>query len=360
LIEERLQRGADKWRRAELYKSRLEIWEGEQIEPVGSTEKWETVASGRWMQKAVWNRMVTITMRESPHNTPVTTTWTADFLTREDEGRKAVGDWLQDKLIPWKASRRLLRQTQEPFRASHASRNGARTRMGYVAFLSDAERFLGENPARDNIGHLQSSVCRLQAPAATGSHDQCFQQVQEDMSKARSACKDWDFVSKGMEIPVGRFLIEYFTPLTLGEQHQGALADKDVAEVWLAAKSEAISKVRRTKGGAKGAEAHCPDEKEMEKTFRLSRPDGWVINKKTEIYYSDMKSIAERQHTPILEGVNALAEERGWVVEVLLLVAGGQRSVREKEWLEAIKTFGISAEDGKRIIYRLGGLLLSA
>jgi hypothetical protein len=63
-------------------------------------------------------------------------------------------------------------------------------------------------------------------------------------------------------------------------------------------------------------------------------------------------------HTPILEGLNALTEEWGWVVEVLPLVAG-QRSVREKEWLEAMKTFGISAEDGKRIIYRLGSLLLS-
>ena len=193
------------------------------------------------------------------------------------------------------------------------------------------------------------------------------------MSKARSTCKDWDFVSKSTEISVGRFLIEYFTPLTLGEQHQGALSDEDVAEVWLAAKSEAISKVRRTKGGAKGAEAHCPDVKEVEKTFWLSRPDGWVINKKTkriimlefkrasdtaETYYSDMKSIAERQHTPILEGLNALAGERGWVVEVLPLVAG-QRSVREKEWLESMKTFGIGAEDGKRIIYRLGSLLLS-
>jgi hypothetical protein len=94
------------------------------------------------------------------------------------------------------------------------------------------------------------------------------------MSMARSTCKDWDFVSKGTEISVGRFLIEYFTPLTLGEQHQGALSDEDVAEVWLAAKSEAISKVRRTKGGSKGAEAHCPDVKEVEKTFWLSRPDG--------------------------------------------------------------------------------------
>jgi hypothetical protein len=45
-------------------------------------------------------------------------------------------------------------------------------------------------------------------------------------------------------------------------------------------------------------------------------------------------------------------------MEVLPLVAG-QLSVREKEWLEAMKTFGTSVEDGKRIIYRLGSLLLS-
>jgi hypothetical protein len=124
---------------------------------------------------------------------------------------------------------------------------------------------------------------------------------------------------------------------------------------------------------ASAREANCPDAKEVEKNFWLSRPDGWVINKKTkrmimldfkrasntaDTYYSDMKSIEERQHTPILEGLNALAEERGSVVEVLPLVAG-QRSVREKEWLEAMKTFGISTEDGKRIIYRLGSLLLS-
>jgi hypothetical protein len=49
----------------------------------------------------------------------------------------------------------------------------------------------------------------------------------------------------------------------------------------------------------------------------------------TETYYSDMESISEKKHIPILEGLNALAEERGWVVEVLPLVAG-QRSVKEK------------------------------
>jgi hypothetical protein len=32
--------------------------------------------------------------------------------------------------------------------------------------------------------------------------------------------------------------------------------------------------------------------------------------------------------------------------------------VREKEWLEALRTFGIGKEDGQRIIARLGRTLL--
>ncbi len=54
------------------------------------------------------------------------------------------------------------------------------------------------------------------------------------------------------------------------------------------------------------------------------------VSDTTETYYCDMKSIVERQHTPILEGMNALTEERGWVVEVLPLVTG-QRSVRKSD-----------------------------
>ncbi len=114
------------------------------------------------------------------------------------------------------------------------------------------------------------------------------------------------------------------------------------------------------------------DEAEVEKSFWLSRPDGWVINRKTkkiillefkrtsntaEAYFQVMRKVAEKQHTPILTGLRDLAEERGWEVAVVPLVAG-QRSVREKEWLEALRIFGIGKEDGQRIIGRLGRTLL--
>ena len=70
-----------------------------------------------------------------------------------------------------------------------------------------------------------------------------------------------------------------------------------------------------------------------------------------------MWKVVEKQHTPILTGLRALVEERGWEVVVVPLVAG-QRSVRETEWLEALRFFGIGKEDGQKIIGRLGRTLL--
>ena len=45
-------------------------------------------------------------------------------------------------------------------------------------------------------------------------------------------------------------------------------------------------------------------------------------------------------------------------VEVVPLVVG-QWSVREKEWMESLRIFGIGKEDRKRIIGRLGHTLLN-
>jgi hypothetical protein len=58
------------------------------------------------------------------------------------------------------------------------------------------------------------------------------------------------------------------------------------------------------------------NEAEVEKSFWLSRPDGWVINRKMkkiiilvfkrtsdlrESYFQDMWKMAEKQYTPILK-----------------------------------------------------------
>ena len=106
-----------------------------------------------------------------------------------------------------------------------------------------------------------------------------------------------------------------------------------------------IEKVRRNKDRTSGGDSTVIDVGEVEKSFWLIRPDGWVVNRKmkkiillefkrtadySEAYYRDMRRVTEEQHTPILTGLRALATDRGWEVEVAPLVAG-QRSVKEKE-----------------------------
>ena len=102
--------------------------------------------------------MVTGPVREQP-TIPVTTTWTADFLTREGKGRRAMGAWMRDKSIPWKARQRLLRQIREHFRVSPASRNGASTQMEYMACVNDAERWAWDSWVGNPLEALQV-ICK--------------------------------------------------------------------------------------------------------------------------------------------------------------------------------------------------------
>ena len=41
--------------------------------------------------------------------------------------------------------------------------------------------------------------------------------------------------------------------------------------------------------------------------------------------------------------------DRGWEVEVVPTLVTGQRSVKEKEWLESFKVFGIGKEVARRL-----------
>ena len=163
--------------------------------------------------------MVTKMERDQSHKTPVTSTWTPDFLSREGEGRKAMGDWLRDKTIPWKTWRRLLQTNADVFPCEARLQKWGKHPDGICELCKRCREMgldlLVGKSARGTVGHLQSSVCRLQAPAATGAHNAGFQQVQDDMSRSRSVNRDWEFVSKGTEISLGRFVSEFFTQLTL-------------------------------------------------------------------------------------------------------------------------------------------------
>jgi hypothetical protein len=294
--------------------------------------KWDMLATGKWIQKAAWNRWVTKSERDQPHKTPITSTWTADFLTREGEGHKEIGDWLRDKAVPWKARRRLLQTNAGVFPCEVRLQRWGKNPDGICELCKRCRelglKLLGGKPARDTTGHLQISVCRLQVPVATGAHYHvtCFQWVQDDMGKARSICRDWEFVSKGTEISLGKFVSEFFTSLTLDLQTV-VVSTEDTDEIWESAKEEAMEKINGREISRAGADSPMVVETEVEKSFWLSRTDGWVINRKTkkivllefkrtsdcgESFYEDMWRVADTQHAPIITGLRALTGERGW------------------------------------------------
>jgi hypothetical protein len=62
------------------------------------------------------------------------------------------------------------------------------------------------------------------------------------MSQARSVCRDWEFVSKGTKISLGKFVSEYFTPLTL-DSRSSVVSTEDTDEIWKTAKEEVMEKV---------------------------------------------------------------------------------------------------------------------
>jgi hypothetical protein len=154
------------------------------------------------------------------------------------------------------------------------------------------------------------------------------------MSKTRLVRKDWEFVSKETEISLGRFVSEYFTQLTL-DTNTGVVSDEDTVKIWETPKEVVIEKVKRNKDRTSGGESTVIDVGEVERSFCLSRPDGWVVNRKmkkiillefkrttdySETYYRDMRRVTDQQHTPILTGLRVLTSDRGWEVEVAPLV----------------------------------------
>ena len=274
LLEERLYHGANKWRKG-LFEGHNEGMEEdhpqfEQSWRVTTTGKWDAISSGNWIQKTAWNRMVTGSERDQSHKTPVTSTWTPDFLTREGEDHKVMGDWLRDKTDSWKAHRRLLQTNVGTFPCEDRLQKWGKHPDGIYGLCKRSRemvlKMLGGRPDRGTTGHLQSSVCRLQVPAATIAHNACFHLVQDDMSKSRSEDKDWEFVSKGTEISLGRFVSEHFTPLTL-DTKTGVVSGEDTEEIWESVKEVVIEKVRRNKDRTSRGDSTVIDVGEVEKSF---------------------------------------------------------------------------------------------
>ena len=83
------------------------------------------------------------------------------------------------------------------------------------------------------------------------------------------------------EISLGKFVSEYFTALTL-DSRSSVVSTEDTDEIWKTAKEEAMEKVKGRANRQVRADSPMVDEAEAERSFWLSRTDGWVINRTTK------------------------------------------------------------------------------
>jgi hypothetical protein len=157
-MEERLQTGANKWRKG-LFEERSEDTDGDQQmqnqnrgwRPDASAKR-DMIGTGKWMQKAVWNRWMTTMERDQSHKTPITSTWTTDLLTREGEG-------LQTNAGVFPCEARLQKWGKHPDGVCELCKHYREMDL----------KLLGGRPARDTTGHLQNSVSPPSSSGYRGS-----------------------------------------------------------------------------------------------------------------------------------------------------------------------------------------------
>ena len=101
----------------------------------------------------------------------------------------AVCPYTTHETISWKTDRRFLQTNEDTFPYEDRLQKWGKHPDGIYGLCKCIRemglKLLGGRPVRVTTGHLPISVCRLQAPTATGAGHDYFHQVQDDMSKDR-------------------------------------------------------------------------------------------------------------------------------------------------------------------------------
>ena len=115
-------------------------------------------------------------------NTPATSSWAVDFLTRRGESRKAIHTWLTDRKIPWQRRRRLIQVMANCFpTGSYLALIGQRK----SAHCELCQRLRPGVPAhqlpRETLGHIQSAWCLAQKEVVREAHNNCVNRISKDL-----------------------------------------------------------------------------------------------------------------------------------------------------------------------------------
>ena len=114
---------------------------------------------------------------------PVTDTWTADFLSREGESRECIGSYLQDKKVSWTAKRRLIQVCGGTFPTNKWCYKVGKGNSPHC----DLCKAIGRTEI-ESVGHIQSAYCVGQEEVVTRAHNRCSRLIQKELE--RNVSKD--------------------------------------------------------------------------------------------------------------------------------------------------------------------------
>ena len=109
---------------------------------------------------------------------PVTDTWTADFLSREGESRECIGDYLRDKHVAWTAKRRLIQVCGGTFPTNKWCYKVGKGNSPHC----DLCKAVGKTEI-ESVGHIQSAYCVGQEEVVTRAHNRCSRFIQKELER---------------------------------------------------------------------------------------------------------------------------------------------------------------------------------
>ena len=138
-----------------------------------------------WMERCTEMRRTRPAERNGQQNSPATSSWTADFMTRKGESRECVHKWLKCKSIPWRRKRRLIQVLTGTFPCGQWLNKIGRG-QGTGCTLCRQKQVEGCKPEKrvpETVGHLQSAYCEGQKEVVTAAHNRCNRLILKEVQR---------------------------------------------------------------------------------------------------------------------------------------------------------------------------------
>ena len=270
----------------------------------------------------MWNKQCARTMDVRGVRTPVTGTWSTNFLIREGQTREQLGKWLTKKSIPEKRRRRMLQLVTNSFPCgANVHRRQKNPCVLCKRELESTGRPVPSQLPDETVNHIQSAGCIAQRDVVTKAHNESIKALMDDVVKHGQRDRTLEFVTLDSEHNLR----------TLWANTRCAEVC-EAEELWQAA--EPHEKAAREQAGISFDDTLHDN---MAERFWRKRPDGVALDHEKKVCYliefkrtgdrwpdyrQRAEQRAERQYSSLVQGLSQAGQSRGWAVQQIILVGG--------------------------------------